>query len=175
MRLPMVKYEYVLYQIKCLSFDYNLKKNACRYHYRCTHNGFLRSIYIKKKLKKKHASQYYMHCAWTCTCSRNAWIKTIQRQPPPKMLRLIQNQWIWPSLTLTCLQAHVVALQELHKAMSRWICLFFNSISKFLNLSFYQNCRKVIVLRFWEGKTSNTTIATCNCNSRNLPLGPLCP
>ena len=115
-----------------------------------------------------------MHCAWTCTCSRNAWIKTIQRQPPPKMLRLIQNQWIWPSLTLTCLQAHVVALQELHKAMSRWICLFFNSISKFLNLSFYQNCRKVIVLRFWEGKTSNTTIATCNCNSRNLPLGPLC-
>ena len=115
-----------------------------------------------------------MHCAWTCTCSRNAWIKTIQRQPPPKMLRLIQNQWIWPSLTLTCLQAHVVALQELHKAMSRWICLFFNSISKFLNLSFYQNCRKIIVLRFWKGKTSNTTIATCNCNSRNLPLGLLC-
>ena len=73
-----------------------------------------------------------------------------------------------------CLQARVVALQELHKAMSRWICLFFNSISKFLNLSFYQNCRKIIVLRFWKGKTSNTTIATCNCNSRNLPLGPLC-
>ena len=48
------------------------------------------------------------------------------------MLRLIQNQWIWPSLTLTCLQAHVVALQELHKAMSRWICLFFISISKYL-------------------------------------------
>ena len=90
------------------------------------------------------------------------------------MLRLIQNQWIWPSLTLTCLQARVVALQELHKAMSRWICLFFNSISKFLNLSFYQNCRKIIVLRFWKGKTGNTTIATCNCNSRNLPLGPLC-
>ena len=76
------------------------------------------------------------------------------------MLRLIQNQWIWPSLTLTCLQAHVVALQELHKAMSRWICLFFNSISKFLNLSFYQNCRKIIVLRFWKGKTSNTTIVS---------------
>ena len=101
-------------------------------------------------------------------------LKQFKGSPPPKMLRLIQNQWIWPSLTLTCLQAHVVALQELHKAMSRWICLFFNSISKFLNLSFYQNCRKVIVLRFWEGKTSNTTIATCNCNSRNLPLGPLC-
>ena len=67
-----------------------------------------------------------------------------------------------------------VALQELLMAMSRWICLFFNSISKFLNLSFYQNCRKIIVLRFWKGKTSNTTIATCNCNSRNLPLGPLC-
>ena len=42
--------------------------------------------------------------------------------------------------------------------MARWICLFFNSISKFLNSSFYQNCRKIIVLRFWKGKTSNTTI-----------------
>ena len=63
----------------------------------------------------------------------------------------------------------VVGLKELLMAMSRWICLFFNSISKFLNLSFYQNCRKMIVLRFWKGKTSNTTIVTCN--SRTLPRG----
>ena len=121
----------------------------------------------------KHASHYCVH--GLVAGQGMLEFKKFKGSPPPKMLRLIQNQWIWPSLTLTCLQAHVVALQELHKAMSRWICLFFNSISKFLNLSFYQNCRKIIVLRFWKGKTSNTTIATCNCNSRNLPLGPLCP
>ena len=32
-----------------------------------------------------------------------------------------------------------LALQELLMAMSRWICLFLNSISKFPNLSFFKN------------------------------------
>ena len=91
-----------------------------------------------------HANHYYVHGPVAGQGELKS--QKFSKAAHPKKLRLIQNQWIWPSLTQMCLQARVVALQELHKAMSRWICLFFNSISKFLNLSFYQNCRKIIVL-----------------------------
>ena len=64
-----------------------------------------------------------------------------------------------------------LALQELLMAMSRLICLFFFTV--FLN---FQICLfsklKILVLRFWKGKTGHNTIATSN--SHTVPLGPLC-
>ena len=56
-------------------------------------------------------------------------------------------------------------------AMSRLICLFFFTV--FLNFQIYLFSKlKILVLRFWKGKTGHTTIATCN--SHTVPLGPLC-
>ena len=52
-----------------------------------------------------------------------------------------------------------------------WFVSFFFTV--FLN---FQICLfsklKILVLRFWKGKTGHTTIATCN--SHTVPLGPLC-
>ena len=88
-------------------------------------------------------------------------------QSPPT----VTSTFVFLVVTFVKLNCCEVALQELLMAMSRLICLFFFTV--FLNFQIYLFSKlKILVLRFWKGKTGHTTIATCN--SHTVPLGPLC-